>query len=44
MAGTDLKVERKDLYAPRRGVFADVVVPPIGLRDNGSDAAVRGVW
>lgn len=29
MAGTDLKAERKDLYAPRRGVFVDVVVPPM---------------
>ncbi len=29
MAGTDVKAERKDLYAPRRGVFVDVVVPPM---------------
>jgi len=29
MAGTDLKAERKDLYAPRLGVFLDVVVPPM---------------
>ncbi len=28
MAGTDLNVERKDLYVPRRGVFVDVVVAP----------------
>ncbi len=29
MAGTDMKSERKDLYAPRLGVFVDVVVPPM---------------
>ena len=29
MAGIDLKVERKDLYAPKRGVFVDIVVPPM---------------
>ncbi len=29
MAGTDLKAERKDLYAPRLGVFVDIVVPPM---------------
>ncbi len=29
MADTDLKAERKDLYAPRRGVFVDIVVPPM---------------
>ncbi len=29
MAGTELKAERKDLYAPRLGVFVDVVVPPM---------------
>ncbi len=28
MAGTDLKAERKDLYAPKLGVFVDIVVPP----------------
>ncbi len=27
MAGTDLKAERKDLYAPRPGLFVEVVVP-----------------
>ncbi len=29
MAGTDLKGERKDLYASKRGVFVDIVVPPM---------------
>jgi hypothetical protein len=29
VAGTDLKAERKDLYAPKAGVFAEVVVPPM---------------
>ncbi|MEJ7743028.1 MAG: GyrI-like domain-containing protein [Nocardioidaceae bacterium] len=29
MAGTDLKAERKDLYAPKLGVFVDIVVPPM---------------
>lgn len=29
MAGTDLKAERKDLYAPKPGMFLDIVVPPM---------------
>jgi len=29
MAGTDLKAERKDLYAPKLGVFVEIVVPPM---------------
>ncbi len=27
MAGVDLKREQKELYAPKAGAFADVVVP-----------------
>jgi len=29
MASTDLKAERKDLYAPKVGAFVDIVVPPM---------------
>ncbi len=29
MVGTDLKAERKDHYAPKLGVFVEIVVPPM---------------